>query len=264
MQEVMRLSVIIPARDEQQALPRLLDSIDDGTRHLRELGRLHVDVETVVVAHRCTDDTAAIARDRGAETVLLHHPSTVAGVRNVGALAARGDVFVTLDADTVLPLGGLARVVEAVADASVVGGAAREVCARRSLGIAVTMAAVHLGEAIGGLGGGMYWCRREDWHAVRGYNDLLASGSNHDFARRLREHGRHSGRRFVNLDVDVVASSRRYDAHGDWHLVRHLARPSRLWGLIEPAPLHDVGTSGSIVEESSDPAAWSTTSLQAL
>jgi glycosyltransferase involved in cell wall biosynthesis len=260
----VRITVIVPAQNEEQRLPLLLDSIG---RAAEAVGRAEVEVETLVVAHRCTDRTVEVAESHGANVFTLHHPTTVGGVRNVGGIAARGDVFVTLDADAVLPEHALRSMVEALDDGECVGGAARERIERRSLGIGITMALVHLGEAIGGLGGGMYWCRREDWHAIGGYNDRLGVGSNHDFARRLREHGRHSGRRFVNLDVDVRSSSRRFDQHGDWHQMRDLVRPARLWGVtVPPEMLDDVELHHRLLlaQQSSETHDGSATSLRAL
>ena len=40
-----------------------------------------------------------------------------------------------------------------------------------------------------------------------------------DFARRLRAHGRRTGRRFTNhAGAPVVASCRKFDRFGDWHM----------------------------------------------
>jgi hypothetical protein len=46
-----------------------------------------------------------------------------------------------------------------------------------------------------------------------------------DFTRRPREHGRHIGRRFVNLrSAPVVTSCRKFDHFGDWHVFAMLRR----------------------------------------
>ena len=40
-----------------------------------------------------------------------------------------------------------------------------------------------------------------------------------DFARRLRTHGKRTGRKFTVLrDAPIVASARKFDRYGDWHM----------------------------------------------
>ena len=76
------ISVIVPAYIHEAAwLPANLDSIRTAADHVRALSG--VDVETIVVDNGSTDDTAAVARDRGATVV--HEP-----VRSIGARATRG------------------------------------------------------------------------------------------------------------------------------------------------------------------------------
>jgi 4,4'-diaponeurosporenoate glycosyltransferase len=104
---VLRLSILIPARNEEAALPRLLDSI--RRQDFRPF-------EVVVVDDGSTDRTAAVAVERGA--VVLTSAPLPEGWRGKtwacwqGARAARGDVFLFLDADTFFFEGGLRRLVD--------------------------------------------------------------------------------------------------------------------------------------------------------
>ena len=103
--EAARVSVVIPARDEETTLPTLLES----------LRRLAVGVsDIVVVDDDSRDATAAVARSAGA--TVLPAPAVPPGwtgkawACQVGAQAASGDLLLFLDADTVLApdaLGGL-------------------------------------------------------------------------------------------------------------------------------------------------------------
>ena len=78
----------------------------------------------------------------------------------------------------------------------------------------------------------MYWCRRGDFEAIEGFNEALTMAEDLDFARRLREHGRHTGRRFVNLrTVPVITSCRKFDHFGDWHVFGMLRQRGRGPGL---------------------------------
>lgn len=100
------VSVIIPARNEAMRLPPLLRSLQ---------AQDYPDYEVIVVDDQSTDDTAALARAAGAQTVTLTElPAGWLGKPHacwVGTRQARGELFVFLDADTELEPGGLQRIV---------------------------------------------------------------------------------------------------------------------------------------------------------
>lgn len=86
---VTHLSIILPARNEASNLPRVLDA----------LASRFPEAERIVVDDGSTDDTASIAKAHGA--VVVHHPYGMgngAAVKS-GARAARGEIFVFMDAD---------------------------------------------------------------------------------------------------------------------------------------------------------------------
>ncbi|MCU1361906.1 MAG: glycosyl transferase family 2 [Ilumatobacteraceae bacterium] len=213
-----KISVIVPARNEQDYLPACIESIGRASRGIAG------GVEVVVVANRCTDGTAAIADEFGA-VLVEDHSRTIAAVRNAGAARARGEVLVTLDADSLMSPAALSEVVRHLDTDAYVGGGSSFVTERRSVGIDLTIAFVRLSMMVSGLGGSMYWCRRADFEAILGFNESLTMAEDLDFARRLREHGRHTGRRFVNLrSAPVVTSCRKFDRFGDWHVFGMLRR----------------------------------------
>jgi glycosyltransferase involved in cell wall biosynthesis len=92
------LSIIIPTRNEEKYLPRLLDSIKSQN---------FSDYEIIVADNGSTDSTVEIIKKFGARLVIdskVQHPSYP---RNVGAAMALGDTLLFLDADSVLPQGFL-------------------------------------------------------------------------------------------------------------------------------------------------------------
>ncbi|MFZ1729538.1 MAG: glycosyltransferase family 2 protein [Bacteroidota bacterium] len=100
------ISVIIPARNEAGNLPRLIASLI--AQPLKPL-------EIIVVDDQSTDGTAAIASAHGA-SVLPSQPIPAGWVGKAwacwqGAQAARGDLFIFLDADVWLLSDGLQRIV---------------------------------------------------------------------------------------------------------------------------------------------------------
>src|SRR5207302_2484064 len=100
------ISFIIPAHNEEQLLGHTLTAL---TAAARALGQ---PFEIVVVDDASTDRTAVIARDQGARVVPVEHRQ-IAATRNAGARAANGEMFVFIDADTVVTERAVAAAVEA-------------------------------------------------------------------------------------------------------------------------------------------------------
>lgn len=108
-----QVSIIIPARNEAHNLPRLLESIRSQAESPLEL---------IVINDDSHDDTAVIAKAMGAEVIASAPlPDGWRGKTwacHQGALAAKGELFCFLDADTWFEADGLSRLL-----ASYQGGA---------------------------------------------------------------------------------------------------------------------------------------------
>ena len=106
--DIPRVSVIIPARNEEQTLPLLLgDLLVQSVRPL----------EIIVADDSSSDATANVARACGADVLMLQDkPNDWVGKNwacEQAALAAKGDVLVFLDADVRLAPDGLNRILAA-------------------------------------------------------------------------------------------------------------------------------------------------------
>ena len=100
--DARRVSVIVPARDEERRITPLLESLARQSRRADEV---------LVIDDGSTDGTAALARRLGA-TVVATAGKPVGWLGKTwacwsGAHAASGDIFVFLDADTLLADDGL-------------------------------------------------------------------------------------------------------------------------------------------------------------
>jgi glycosyltransferase involved in cell wall biosynthesis len=86
---MLRLSIIIPARNERLGLAPFLPG----------LRALYSDAELIVVDDGSEDDTAAVARSAGATVVSHPYPKGNGAAIKTGARAATGDVLVFMDGD---------------------------------------------------------------------------------------------------------------------------------------------------------------------
>jgi glycosyltransferase involved in cell wall biosynthesis len=208
----VRFSVIVPAHNEAGWLARTLASISTAG------ARVDGTVEVVVVANRCTDDTVVIAA--AANAVVIESPArNLAAVRNAGAAVATGDTIVTIDADCVMSPTALLAVEDLLDSGKYVGGGTKVRPERSSVGIRATYALMEVITFVMRVSGGMFWCARRDYEAIGGFDERLLIAEDLDFARRLRERGRRTGRRFTKLrSAPMLASTRKFDRFGDWHM----------------------------------------------
>lgn len=208
----MNFSVVVPAHNEEVLLPSALRAVAGAA------ARVDGAVEVIVVANRCHDATAEIARAAGA-IVVEDDSRNISAVRNAGAAVATGEVLVTVDADSSMSPSTLREIERVLGTGRFVGGGTRVVPERRSAGINTTYALMEVAVFVTGLAGGLFWCRRSDFEAVHGFDESLLVAEDLDFARRLRAHGKRSGRRFTNMrTAPMVASCRKFDRFADWHM----------------------------------------------
>ena len=106
----MRVSVVVPARNEERFLPACLEALRRQT-----LG----DFELIVVDSASSDRTGEIARAFGARVIRLEKPG-VSRARQAGFEAAKGDVIASTDADTIVPPDWLERLTAPFSDPQVV------------------------------------------------------------------------------------------------------------------------------------------------
>jgi glycosyltransferase involved in cell wall biosynthesis len=202
-----RFSVVVSALDEQADLRRSLRAITRAAQAIR------TDAEVVVIVRDRDAAHAQLAASTGA-TVVPVTRANVAVARNVGAAATTGQILVTIDADRVMSPVAFAEIERLLATGCYVGGGAIQRPDRHSLAIDAAMALARFATYLNGLGGGMYWCRREDFEAIGGFDERVSTVDDFDFARRLRAHGLRTGRSFVNLRQAPVTTSSRRDSAG--------------------------------------------------
>lgn len=220
----MLFSIVIPAHNEEKYIGACLEAIHSA----RKFAKIPEDkVEIIVVCNRCTDNTAVIAQDMGAK-VCVNDDKCISAVRNAGARMAKGQILVTIDADSRMTKTSLIEIYRMLRSKQYIGGGTISTFDRYSLGIAVSAMYVAMNVAPimikqkAPLMCGMFWCLKRHFDQLGGFDESLVSLEDMDFAVRLKQLGEKLGKKYGVLKKSrIITSSRKFDEFGDWYLVKN-------------------------------------------
>jgi len=108
----MKVSIIIPAYNEEKFIARTLESVS-------KLDRDNLDIEVILADGGSTDKTREIAQSFGAIVLKLPHIG-IGFARQKGLLSAKGEIVAYTDADTIVPSDWLMKHVNALKRSNVV------------------------------------------------------------------------------------------------------------------------------------------------
>jgi glycosyltransferase involved in cell wall biosynthesis len=219
----MKISVAIPAHNEERYIARCLDSL------------AHQDcaLEIIVCLNVCADKTEEIVREYARSSpwpiqVVYEERKGVGWARQTASLAASGEIIASADADAIYPRDWAARIVRAFSEDPqlvVLYGPVR----LQGFGTfwkffhpVLNDTITHVGRLVGwhNVIGSNFAMRREAFLAVGGFNTSLKALEDHEIVRRLRRLGR------VRYDAHLVAyaSARRYNRLGVWKTISFYVR----------------------------------------
>ena len=225
----LRFSLVVPAYNEADWLPTLLDTVDAA--RARYLGGDKA-IEVVVADNASTDTTATIATARGCRVVKVEK-RMIAAARNGGAAIAEGEVLCFIDADSRIHPDTFNAIEKLLSRDNVIVGATGVEPDRWSAGIICTWLMAVPMTYLMGVDAGVVFCRRQDFEAVGGYDEELAFAEDIRLLADLKRLGRTRGQRFARAqNAKAITSSRKFDKHGDWHF---LLMPLRIgfWLLFD-------------------------------
>jgi glycosyltransferase involved in cell wall biosynthesis len=208
------LSFVVPAYNEEGVLGATLDRLLESARAAGE------PFEVIVANDGSTDATREMALSKGVRVVDVRLRQ-IAGTRNAGARAAKGDVLVFVDADTLLPLATLREALAALEAGAVGGGAFVTFDQRPSLTqrfLMVIFTAVYM-RLCRWAAGCFIFARREAFEAAGGFDERYYASEEIHLSRALKRQGR-----FVVVRSPVITSARKLRMHGLWTTVRVLLR----------------------------------------
>lgn len=209
------ISVIIPARNEEQYLPKCLNSIRLASQ------RLPSPVEVIVVINNCTDNTETIAQDSGC-VVTKMDDANLSQIINAGAKQTHGSIIVTIDADSTISPNTFYQILTSLSAPQTIGGRIVMLPERWSLGIFLTALCLLPFIFRYGLPGGLFFCRRLDFETIGGFNESLNQSEGSDFAGRLKSYGKKKNFRYKTIsNAFQYSSCRKFDRLGDWYFLLH-------------------------------------------
>ena len=209
------ISVITPAHNEELFIKKCLFSVKAAAKVVSE------EVEHIVVLNRCTDRTEDIATQFGVK-VITDDSRNLSHIRNKGAEESKGDILVTIEADSQMTSTMLIEVLRKLDSGKYIGGGVKIVPERISLGILCSLLVVAPFVLWHGVSAGMFWCLRKDYEAIGGFDEKLACVEDIDFGKRLKRYGKDRGKRYCTIrKAHIVTSCRKFDQFGDWYFIKN-------------------------------------------
>ncbi len=225
----MRFSVIIPAYNEAQYLPRLLNSIEVAKSNYSGGAKT---VEVIVADNDSTDRTAEVAAQNGARVVRVAK-RRIAAARNGGARAACGEIICFIDADSAVRPQTFNAIDQSMTTGRYIGGFTGVTLERKSFGLMVTYCLFMPMVILTGIDTGVVFCRREDFEAVGGYDESRLYAEDVLLPLALRRLGRKRGQKLTRLpQVKALGCTRKFDQFGDWHyfwMMGHVFKSLLTW-----------------------------------
>lgn len=189
------ISVIIPARNDAQALRLTLD-------HLERLRGIET-AEIVVAASGDAEETEAAVCGRA--RILWPAGSTRSALMNAGAAVSRGNIFFFLHADSFPPVNGLVEMQQVLRHKAVIGGAFDHQFREPLLSLTVISWLNRIRYRLTGnfYGDQGIFVRADVFRAAGGFRELFMEDL--DFSQRLKRLGR-----TVLIPIPLITSGRRF------------------------------------------------------
>jgi glycosyltransferase involved in cell wall biosynthesis len=202
-----KVSIIIPAFNEQKYLRRTLQSVESQTFD-------HSDLEVIVVDNASADQTAYVFRSFFRESsishLLLKEPILSPGrARNTGAKAAQGKVFLFLDADSTLSPKTVQRVYQGYKKGLFMGTIRIKAdSSERTANLFFDL--IHFGKNLFHMACHMGYCERNLFYEVGGFDPEIIHAEDLKFYTKAKNVLRRMGKDWCVIeDAPIFTSIRR-------------------------------------------------------
>jgi glycosyltransferase involved in cell wall biosynthesis len=202
----MKLSIVIPAFNEEKLLPACLRSVRAAAAACGLAA-----YEVVVCDNNSTDATPRLAQEAGAQ-VVFEPVNRISLSRNAGAAAAAGDWLLFIDADSRLSAATLRAMLAAAAGGRCAGGGSLIDFDRKPWwGRLPLWLWTALSLSLRWAAGSFLFCRADAFREVGGFSPGLAAGEEVALSRELKRWGKSRGLGFTILTgAPHVSSGRKF------------------------------------------------------
>lgn len=202
----MKISVVVPAYNEERLLPESLASIRTAMRAFDDAGWA---TELIVCDNNSTDRTAEIAAAAGA-VVVFEPINQIGRARNTGASRAGGDWLLFIDADSFPTRELLDEVVSAIRGGRCLAGGSTVRIIEDSVPLRGIIATWNVISRMARLGAGSFiFCEASAFRQVGGFSERLYASEEVELFRRFKRLARRTDRRIVILDRHPLLTSGR-------------------------------------------------------
>jgi glycosyltransferase involved in cell wall biosynthesis len=236
----VKISVVVPAYNEERELPASLRSIRAAAAAWDRRGWT---TELIVCDNNSTDRTADLAREAGA-IVVFEPVNQISRARNAGAAAATGEWLVFIDADSHPSPELFDDVARAIESGRVLGGGCKVVFETTHTGVRAAATFWYaLSRAFWWAAGSFVFCRRDAFRELGGFTLELYATEEVHFSRRLKRLARARGQRLVILTRHPLVTS---------------ARKARLytWSEVLRLTVKTLATGGRTLRSAKESFAW--------
>ena len=202
----MKISIVIPAYNEEKLLPATLDSVQAAAGAFGARGWKH---EIIVCDNNSSDRTAELASAKGAR-VVFEPINQIGRARNCGATAATGDWLIFIDADSHPSAALFADIADTASKGGcVAGGSTVRLDKRDMFGDILTGVWNIISRVKKWAPGSCIFCEADAFRELGGFNNELFASEELDLFQRLHKHARKSERQIVILDRHPLVTSAR-------------------------------------------------------
>jgi glycosyltransferase involved in cell wall biosynthesis len=197
----VKLSVVVPAFNEEKLLARTLASVRAAAGSLAARGWCW---ELIVCDNNSTDRTADIAREAGAR-VVFGPVNQISRARNAGAAAATGDWLLFIDADCSPSSNLFEELATEIAKGRCIGGGTTVELPGTRLDVKFWVGAWNaISRGLAWAAGAFFFCEARAFRELGGFSEELYAAEEIDLSRRLKRRGR-----FVILHRHPLTTSAR-------------------------------------------------------
>ena len=201
-----KISIVVPAFNEERLLPAALKAINDASAAFAEAGWTS---ELIVCDNNSTDRTAEVAAAAGAR-VVFEPINQISRARNAGAAAATGEWLLFIDADSFPTRALFADVVTAISDPRCLAGGSTIRVDLRGIGYDAAVGWWNfLSRRLKWAAGSFIFCEAAAFRELNGFTQKLYAAEEINLFRRLKRLARRRGRTITILSQHPLLTSHR-------------------------------------------------------